>query len=149
MNETIKRLQIELAKIVPEAADLSLQIRAIALLESGAALVAVESNALAVDAIEKCRVAVTSHPEIARSIGANELLFVKWDAVPERFIANAFAPATVIEVRSETDGVSGRRIARVLVDESGLDAVYDLDAGERPRLASVLTQCDLEIVLSR
>jgi transcription antitermination factor NusA-like protein len=147
MKQMVQRVRTELASVVPEVADQTVTIHSVAILRRSVALVAVGSNVPTTDAVKKCSIATTIHPEIAAALDVPKLLFVKWDPVPERFIANTFAPAKIIGVRFESDSDTGQRIAKVLVDQAGLHSIYDLDAGERPRLASVLTQCDLEIVM--
>jgi transcription antitermination factor NusA-like protein len=148
VNESTRRLTIGLAKVLPEVNDGSIAVRSLAISEGDLALIAVESTMPDINATEKCSAVATCHPELAGLVGVKRLIFVKWDAAPERFIANAFEPVKITGVRFESDTLTSQTVAKVLVDEAGLDAIFDLDKGERPRLASVLTQHVLEIVIS-
>jgi hypothetical protein len=91
-------------------------------------------------------------PDLAKGLadqyGVEEAILIPWHVEPERFIANAFAPAHVDRVALEYDAVLGAKVAKVFINEDELDQAFGPN-GVRPSLVAMLSGQDVEIVINQ
>jgi transcription antitermination factor NusA-like protein len=74
------------------------------------------------------------------------VVFVKWDPSRAQFVANAFQHVDVVRTFMQHDPDIGGQVAKVVVDDADLELAFGPN-GVYPRLAAMLTQTDVEIVL--
>jgi transcription termination/antitermination protein NusA len=117
-------------------------IPACAIVPGKLAMIAVRSNDPLLDPVRAC-----IGCNCRRALAVKEVVFVLWDAIPERFIANAMCHVDVRRVVIVRDPDIDGLVAKVVVDESqfgeavGPESVF-------PRAAAMLTQVDIEIVFA-
>jgi N utilization substance protein A len=126
---------------VPEIADGTVEIMAIARDPGGRSKVAVKSNRAEVDPIGACLGPKSSRiANVTDNLRGEKVDIIRYDAVPANFIMNALAPAKVIGVELfEDDGV-----AMVIVPDYQLSLAIGRD-GQNVRLAARLTGWRLDI----
>ena len=132
-----KRQELE----VPEIADGTVEIMAIARDPGGRSKVAVKSNRPEVDPIGACLGPKSSRiANVTDNLRGEKVDIIRYDPVPATFIMNALAPAKVIGVELfEDDGV-----AMVIVPDYQLSLAIGRD-GQNVRLAARLTGWRLDI----
>jgi transcription termination/antitermination protein NusA len=126
---------------VPEIADGTVEIMAIARDAGSRSKVAVRSNRAEVDPIGACLGPKSSRiANVTDNLRGEKVDIIRYDAVPATFIMNALAPAKVIGVELfEEDGV-----ALVIVPDYQLSLAIGRD-GQNVRLAARLTGWRLDI----
>jgi N utilization substance protein A len=126
---------------VPEIADGTVEIMAIARDAGARSKVAVKSNRPEVDAIGACLGPKSSRiANVTDNLRGEKIDIIRYDADPATFIMNALAPAKVIGVELfEDDGV-----ALVIVPDYQLSLAIGRD-GQNVRLAARLTGWRLDI----
>lgn len=126
---------------VPEIADGTVEIMAIARDPGGRSKVAVKSNRPEVDPIGACLGPKSSRiANVTDNLRGEKVDIIRYDPVPANFIMNALAPAKVIGVELfEDDGV-----ALVIVPDYQLSLAIGRD-GQNVRLAARLTGWRLDI----
>ncbi len=126
---------------VPEIADGTVEIMAIARDAGSRSKVAVKSNRPEVDAIGACLGPKSSRiANVTDNLRGEKIDIIRYDADPATFIMNALAPAKVIGVELfEDDGV-----ALVIVPDYQLSLAIGRD-GQNVRLAARLTGWRLDI----
>jgi transcription termination/antitermination protein NusA len=126
---------------VPEIADGTVEIMAIARDAGSRSKVAVKSNRAEVDAIGACLGPKSSRiANVTDNLRGEKVDIIKYDADPATFIMQALAPAKVIGVELfEDDGV-----ALVIVPDYQLSLAIGRD-GQNVRLAARLTGWRLDI----
>ncbi len=126
---------------VPEIADATVEIMAIARDPGNRSKVAVKSNRPEVDPIGACLGPKSSRiANVTDNLRGEKVDIIRYDAVPAAFIMNALAPAKVIGVELfEEDGV-----ALVIVPDYQLSLAIGRD-GQNVRLAARLTGWRLDI----
>jgi transcription termination/antitermination protein NusA len=126
---------------VPEIADGTVEIMAIARDPGSRSKVAVKSNRPEVDPIGACLGPKSSRiANVTDNLRGEKVDIIRYDAVPATFIANALAPAKVIGVELfEDDGV-----ALVIVPDYQLSLAIGRD-GQNVRLAARLVGWRLDI----
>lgn len=126
---------------VPEIADGTVEIMAIARDPGSRSKVAVKSNRPEVDPIGACLGPKSSRiANVTDNLRGEKVDIIRYDAVPTAFISNALAPAKVIGVELfEDDGV-----ALVIVPDYQLSLAIGRD-GQNVRLAARLTGWRLDI----
>ncbi|MFY9739100.1 MAG: transcription termination factor NusA [Candidatus Cybelea sp.] len=126
---------------VPEIADGTVEIMAIARDPGGRSKVAVKSNRPEVDPIGACLGPKSSRiANVTDNLRGEKVDIIRYDPVPATFIMNALAPAKVIGVELfEDDGV-----AMVIVPDYQLSLAIGRD-GQNVRLAARLTGWRLDI----
>jgi transcription termination/antitermination protein NusA len=127
---------------VPEIESGAVEIKAVAREAGSRSKVAVVSNADGVDPVGSCvgqkgtRVAT-----IINELGGEKIDIIEWNESPEKFIANALAPAKIVNVKIS----EAKREARVEVDEDQLSLAIGKN-GQNVRLAAKLTGWRIDIV---
>jgi N utilization substance protein A len=126
---------------VPEIADGTVEIMAIARDSGGRSKVAVKSNRPEVDPIGACLGPKSSRiANVTDNLRGEKVDIIRYDPTPATFIMNALAPAKVIAVELfEEDGV-----ALVIVPDYQLSLAIGRD-GQNVRLAARLTGWRLDI----
>jgi N utilization substance protein A len=126
---------------VPEIADGTVEIMAIARDPGSRSKVAVKSNRPEVDPIGACLGPKSSRiANVTDNLRGEKVDIIRYDSVPTAFISNALAPAKVIGVELfEDDGV-----ALVIVPDYQLSLAIGRD-GQNVRLAARLTGWRLDI----
>ncbi len=125
---------------VPEIADGSVEIKAIAREPGSRTKVAVSSNVQGIDPVGSC-VGQRGTRVIALSneLGQEKLDIIEWDEAPEKFIGNALSPAKVTGVE-----VTPRHEARVYVPDEQLSLAIG-KGGQNVRLAAKLTGWKIDV----
>jgi len=125
---------------VPEISAGQVEIRAIAREPGSRAKIAVASTEEGVDPIgaavgqKGTRVLV-----ITNELGGEKIDIIEWEEEPEKFIANALAPANVLEVK-----IGEKNKALVIVQEDQLSLAIGKD-GQNVRLAAKLTGWKIDV----
>ncbi|MDK1030478.1 MAG: transcription termination factor NusA [Planctomycetia bacterium] len=127
---------------VPEIADHTIEIRAIAREPGHRTKVAVSSLDSRVDAVGACvGVRGTRIKNIVEEVGGEKIDIVRWNDAPPMFIGNALKPAEVVETFRYRD--IGRAV--VLVNEDQLSLAIG-KKGQNVRLAARLTGWNIDIM---
>lgn len=126
---------------VPEIADGTVEIKSISREAGYRTKIAVHSNDENVDAMGACvgpkGVRVQS---IVNELKNEKIDIIKWDKLPEKYIANALSPAKVLDVDINEDSKS----AKVVVDDNQLSLAIGKE-GQNVRLAAKLTGWKIDI----
>jgi N utilization substance protein A len=126
---------------VPEIAAGTVQVRAIARESGLRTKIAVSSTEPGIDPVGACvGPKGVRHRSILSELGTEHVDIVPWDADPERFVAGALGPATVVGVTVEVD----TRTAHVRVPRDQLSLAIGRD-GQNARLAAKLTGLRVDI----
>ncbi|MGA2760267.1 MAG: transcription termination factor NusA, partial [Candidatus Cybelea sp.] len=126
---------------VPEIADGTVEIMAIARDPGGRSKVAVRSNRPEVDPIGACLGPKSSRiANVTDNLRGEKVDIIRYDPVPATFIMNALAPAKVIAVELFEDDA----VALVIVPDYQLSLAIGRD-GQNVRLAARLTGWRLDI----
>jgi N utilization substance protein A len=126
---------------VPEIATGAVQVRAIAREPGLRTKIAVASSETGIDPVGACvGPKGVRHRSILAELGNEHVDIVPWDADPERFVAGALGPATVVGVSMATD----TRTAHVRVPKDQLSLAIGRD-GQNARLAAKLTGWRVDI----
>ncbi|HYW23584.1 MAG TPA: transcription termination factor NusA [Terriglobales bacterium] len=126
---------------VPEIHAGSVQVRAIAREPGLRTKIAVASTEAGIDPVGACvGPKGVRHRSILAELGSEHVDIVPWDPDPERFVAGALGPATVVTVRVEQD----TRTAHVRVPKDQLSLAIGRD-GQNARLAAKLTGWRVDI----
>ncbi len=143
VSRTVPDFIIGLMKLeIPEIESGVVEVKAIAREPGIRTKVAVSSNNPQVDPVGACigeggsRIAA-----ILKEIKGEKLDVLRWSEDPKQFIANALAPASVIEVEVLD---AERRVARVLVPPTQLSLAIG-KGGQNARLAAKLTGWKIDI----
>ena len=143
MSRTVPDFIIGLMKLeIPEIENGVVEVKAIAREPGIRTKVAVSSNNPQVDPVGACigeggnRIAA-----ILKEIKGEKLDVLRWSEDPKQFIANALAPASVIEVEVLD---AERKVARVLVPPTQLSLAIG-KGGQNARLAAKLTGWKIDI----
>lgn len=125
---------------VPEIAEGSVEIKAIAREAGSRTKIAVGSNAEGVDPVGSCvGQRGTRVMAVNNELGQEKLDIIEWSADPEKFIANALSPAKVKMVE-----IMPRREARVYVPDDQLSLAIG-KGGQNVRLAAKLTGWKIDV----
>lgn len=126
---------------VPEIADGTVEIKSISREAGYRTKIAVHSNDENVDAMGACvgpkGVRVQS---IVNELKNEKIDIIKWDKLPEKYIANALSPAKVLDVDIDEDNKS----AKVVVEDNQLSLAIGKE-GQNVRLAAKLTGWKIDI----
>jgi len=126
---------------VPEIADGTVEIKSISREAGYRTKISVYSNDENVDAMGACvgpkGVRVQS---IVNELKNEKIDIIKWDKLPEKYIANALSPAKVLDVDIYEDNKS----AKVVVDDNQLSLAIGKE-GQNVRLAAKLTGWKIDI----
>jgi len=126
---------------VPEIADGTVEIKSISREAGYRTKIAVHSNDENVDAMGACvgpkGVRVQN---IVNELKNEKIDIIKWDKLPEKYIANALSPAKVLDVDINEDNKS----AKVVVDDNQLSLAIGKE-GQNVRLAAKLTGWKIDI----
>ncbi|MDV3426050.1 MAG: transcription termination factor NusA [Bacillota bacterium] len=126
---------------VPEIADGTVEIKSISREAGYRTKIAVHSNDENVDAMGACvgpkGVRVQN---IVNELKNEKIDIIKWDKLPEKYIANALSPAKVLDVDINEDSKS----AKVVVDDNQLSLAIGKE-GQNVRLAAKLTGWKIDI----
>jgi transcription termination/antitermination protein NusA len=126
---------------VPEIHAGTVQIRAIAREPGLRTKIAVASTEPGIDPVGACvGPKGVRHRSLLAELGSEHVDIVPWDQDPERFVAGALGPATVVAVKVETD----TRTAHVRVPRDQLSLAIGRD-GQNARLAAKLTGWRVDI----
>ncbi len=126
---------------VPEIAAGTVQVRAIAREPGLRTKIAVSSVEPGIDPVGACvGPKGVRHRSLLAELGNEHVDIVHWDAQPEKFVAAALGPATVVEVAIDTD----TRTAHVRVPRDQLSLAIGRD-GQNARLAAKLTGWRVDI----
>jgi N utilization substance protein A len=126
---------------VPEIHAGTVQVRAIAREPGLRTKIAVASTEPGIDPVGACvGPKGVRHRSILAELGNEHVDIVPWDQDPERFVAGALGPATVVTVRIEAD----TRTAHVGVPRDQLSLAIGRD-GQNARLAAKLTGWRVDI----
>jgi len=126
---------------VPEIHAGTVQVRAIAREPGLRTKIAVSSSEPGIDPVGACvGPKGVRHRSLLAELGSEHVDIVPWDADPERFVAGALGPATVVSVTVETD----TRTAHVRVPRDQLSLAIGRD-GQNARLAAKLTGWRVDI----
>ncbi|RKX49616.1 MAG: transcription termination/antitermination protein NusA [Thermotogae bacterium] len=143
VSRTVQDFIIGLMKLeIPEIENGVVEVKAIAREPGIRTKVAVSSNNPQVDPVGACigeggsRIAA-----ILKEIKGEKLDVLRWSEDPKQFIANALAPASVIEVEVLD---AERKVARVLVPPTQLSLAIG-KGGQNARLAAKLTGWKIDI----
>lgn len=126
---------------VPEIADGTVEVKSISREAGYRTKIAVHSNDENVDAMGACvgpkgiRV-----QNIVNELKNEKIDIIKWDKLPEKYVANALSPAKVLDVDINEDNKS----ARVVVDDNQLSLAIGKE-GQNVRLAAKLTGWKIDI----
>ncbi|MFA6940465.1 MAG: transcription termination factor NusA [Clostridiaceae bacterium] len=126
---------------VPEIADGTVEIKSISREAGYRTKIAVHSNDENVDAMGACvgpkGVRVQT---IVNELKNEKIDIIKWDKLPEKYIANALSPAKVLDVDINEDNKS----AKAVVDDNQLSLAIGKE-GQNVRLAAKLTGWKIDI----
>ena len=127
---------------VPEIYDGTVEIKAVSREAGSRTKLAVMSNDPAVDAVGACIGARGSRvSEIVDELGGEKIDIVEYSEEPEKFIAAALSPATVLSVETAEDG---SRSCKVTVPDNQLSLAIG-NKGQNARLAAKLTGWKIDI----
>ena len=127
---------------VPEIASGAVEIKTIAREAGSRSKIAVVSLENGVDPIGSCvGQKGTRVQAVIGELGGEKIDIIEWSADPAKFIANALAPAKVLDV----DIHEAERLARVEVPEDQLSLAIG-KRGQNVRLAAKLTEWKIDIV---
>ncbi|MFA9398418.1 MAG: transcription termination factor NusA [Clostridiaceae bacterium] len=126
---------------VPEISDGTVEIKSISREAGHRTKIAVHSKDENVDAMGACvgpkGVRVQT---IVRELKNEKIDIIKWDKLPERYIANSLSPAKVLDVEINENNKS----AKVIVDDTQLSLAIGKE-GQNVRLAAKLTSWKIDI----
>jgi N utilization substance protein A len=126
---------------VPEIAAGTVQVKAIAREPGLRTKIAVASTEPGIDPVGACvGPKGVRHRSLLAELGGEHVDIVPWDQDPERFVAGALGPATVVEVNIEPE----TRTAHVRVPKDQLSLAIGRD-GQNARLAAKLTGWRVDI----
>ncbi|MBU1102606.1 transcription termination factor NusA [Patescibacteria group bacterium] len=126
---------------VPEVAAGAVEIKVIAREAGSRSKIAVASVEEGVDPIGSCvGQKGTRVQAVINELGGEKIDIIEWSADPEKFIANALAPAKVLDVEIN----ERERIARVQVPEEQLSLAIG-KKGQNVRLAAKLTEWKIDV----
>jgi N utilization substance protein A len=126
---------------VPEIHSGTVQVRAIAREPGLRTKIAVTSSERGIDPVGACvGPKGVRHRSLLAELGNEHVDIVPWDTDPERFVAGALGPATVVSVTVDTD----TRTAHVRVPKDQLSLAIGRD-GQNARLAAKLTGWRVDI----
>jgi transcription termination/antitermination protein NusA len=126
---------------VPEISTGAVQVRAIAREPGLRTKIAVTSSEPGIDPVGACvGPKGVRHRSLLAELGSEHVDIVPWDPDPERFVAGALGPATVVGVKVDTD----TRTAHVHVPRDQLSLAIGRD-GQNARLAAKLTGWRVDI----
>jgi transcription termination/antitermination protein NusA len=126
---------------VPEIADGTVEVKSISREAGYRTKIAVHSNDENVDAMGACVGPKGSRVQnIVNELKNEKIDIIKWDKLPEKYIANALSPAKVLDVDINEDNKS----ARVVVDDNQLSLAIGKE-GQNVRLAAKLTGWKIDI----
>lgn len=126
---------------VPEIAAGTVQVRAIAREPGLRTKIAVSSSEVGIDPVGACvGPKGVRHRSLLAELGNEHLDIVHWDGEPEKFVAAALGPATVVSVSIDSD----TRTAHVRVPKDQLSLAIGRD-GQNARLAAKLTGWRVDI----
>jgi len=126
---------------VPEIAAGTVHVRAIAREPGLRTKIAVSSSEPGIDPVGACvGPKGVRHRSLLAELGSEHVDIVHWDAEPEKFVAAALGPATVISVAIDAD----TRTAHVRVPRDQLSLAIGRD-GQNARLAAKLTGWRVDI----
>ena len=126
---------------VPEIAAGTVQVRAIAREPGLGTKVAVSSSEPGVDPVGACLGPNgVRHRSLRAKLGNERIDIVQWDAAPQKFVAAALGPATVVAVVIDSDTLT----AHVRVPKDQLSLVIGRN-GRNARLAAKLTGWRVDI----
>jgi len=127
---------------IPEIANGLVEIKAVAREAGSRAKVAVQATSENVDPIGSCVGQRGARIQtIISELGGEKIDIIEYDEDPARFVANALAPAKVLNV--EIDNSGKKAVVKVLGDQLSLAIGRD---GQNVRLAARLTGWKLDIV---
>ena len=126
---------------VPEIAAGTVQVRAIAREPGLRTKIAVSSSEPGIDPVGACvGPKGVRHRSLLAELGSEHVDIVHWDAEPQKFVAAALGPATVVAVAIDSD----TRTAHVRVPRDQLSLAIGRD-GQNARLAAKLTGWRVDI----
>ena len=126
---------------VPEIAAGTVQVRAIAREPGLRTKIAVSSSEAGIDPVGACvGPKGVRHRSLLAELGNEHVDIVHWDGDPEKFVAAALGPATVVSVAIDSD----TRTAHVRVPKDQLSLAIGRD-GQNARLAAKLTGWRVDI----
>lgn len=126
---------------VPEIAAGTVQVRAIAREPGLRTKIAVSSSEVGIDPVGACvGPKGVRHRSLLAELGNEHVDIVHWDGEPEKFVAAALGPATVVSVAIDSD----TRTAHVRVPKDQLSLAIGRD-GQNARLAAKLTGWRVDI----
>ena len=126
---------------VPEIAAGTVHVRAIAREPGLRTKIAVSSTEPGIDPVGACvGPKGVRHRSLLAELGSEHVDIVHWDAEPEKFVAAALGPATVVSVAIDSD----TRTAHVWVPRDQLSLAIGRD-GQNARLAAKLTGWRVDI----
>ena len=126
---------------VPEIAAGTVQVRAIAREPGLRTKIAVSSSEVGIDPVGACvGPKGVRHRSLLAELGSEHVDIVHWDGEPEKFVAAALGPATVVSVAIDSD----TRTAHVRVPKDQLSLAIGRD-GQNARLAAKLTGWRVDI----
>ena len=126
---------------VPEIAAGTVQVRAIAREPGLRTKIAVSSSEVGIDPVGACvGPKGVRHRSLLAELGNEHVDIVHWDGDPEKFVAAALGPATVVSVAIDSD----TRTAHVRVPKDQLSLAIGRD-GQNARLAAKLTGWRVDI----
>lgn len=128
---------------VPEIYDGTVEIKAVSREAGSRTKLAVMSHDPNVDAVGACIGARGARVnEIVEDLGGEKIDIVEYSEEPQKFIAAALSPASVLSVRLEEEG--DKRECRVTVPDSQLSLAIG-NKGQNARLAAKLTGWKIDI----
>jgi len=139
-----KMLQRLLELEVPEIANGTVEIKAIARDAGSRAKVAVIARQAGVDPVGACvGMRGMRIQSIVKELGGEKVDIIEWHADPVNFIAKALGPAKVLSVVLEEDPMAGKTASVVVPDDQLSLAIGK--AGQNARLAAKLTGWRIDI----
>ena len=139
-----KMLQRLLELEVPEIANGTVEIKAIAREAGSRSKVAVAARQEGVDPVGACvGMRGMRIQSIVKELGGEKVDIIEWSPDPVTFIAKALGPAKVLSVMLEEDPVEGRTASVVVPDDHLSLAIGK--AGQNARLAAKLTGWRIDI----
>lgn len=139
-----KMLQRLLELEVPEIANGTVEIKAIAREAGSRAKVAVHARQTGVDPVGACvGMRGMRIQSIVKELGGEKVDVIEWSPDPITFIAKALGPAKVLSVMLDEDPVEGRTASVVVPDDQLSLAIGK--AGQNARLAAKLTAWRIDI----
>ncbi len=126
---------------VPEIASGAVEIKSIAREAGSRSKIAVAATEDGVDPIGSCvGQKGTRVQAVINELGGEKIDIIEWSDDPEKFIANALAPAKVLDVTLDKE----QRIAKVEVPEDQLSLAIG-KRGQNVRLAAKLTEWKIDV----